>query len=50
MFAPGTISFHVITPASLVFNVKPLPVGFTKAVPVIVTFPVANVNAFPVTV
>ena len=30
-------------------NVKPTLVGFTKAVPVTITFPVANVNAFPVT-
>jgi hypothetical protein len=50
MFAPGIISFHVITPGSFVFNVKLEPVGSTFAVPVTVTFPVANVNAFPVVI
>ena len=45
--APGIISFHVITPGSTVFNVKPEPVGNTFASAVIVTFPVAKVNEFP---
>ena len=49
MFAPGIISFHVITPGSPLLTVKLEPVGSTFAVPVTVTFPVANVNAFPVT-
>jgi hypothetical protein len=48
MFAPGIISFHVITPGSTVSNDKLEPVGNTFASPVIVTFPVAKVNEFPV--
>ena len=49
MFTPGTISFQVIIPASPVFAVNCDPVGFTTAVPVTVTLPVAKVNEFPVT-
>ena len=48
MFAPGTISFHVIIPGSLVFTVNGIPLGLTSAGPVTVTFPVANVNGFAV--
>jgi hypothetical protein len=48
MFAPGTISFHVIIPGSFVSTVSGTPLGLTSAVPVIVTFPVANVNGFAV--
>ena len=48
MFAPGTISFHVIIPGSFVSTVSGTPLGLTSASPVIVTFPVANVNGFAV--
>ena len=48
LFAPGTISFHVIIPTSFVATVNGTPLGLTSAVPDTVTFPVANVNAFAV--
>ena len=48
MFAPGTISFHVIIPGAFVFTVNGTPLGLTSASPVTVTLPVANVNAFDV--
>ena len=47
MFAPGIISFQVITPAFPVASVNGTLRFVTLAVPVIVTVPVLIVNAFP---
>ena len=43
------MSFHVITPGSTVSKARDTLSGLIFAAPVTVTFPVANVNAFPVT-
>ena len=48
MFAPELFRSMLLYLRSFVFTVSGTPLGLTSAVPVTVTFPVANVNAFAV--